>query len=60
MGERRGAVRWPETIALGLGGIAGGIGGAMLGKRLPAQVVRVVTVALAVVITVAFFIRAYR
>jgi uncharacterized membrane protein YfcA len=55
-----GAVRWPETIALGLGGIAGGIGGAMLGKRLPAQVVRVVTVALAVVITVAFFIRAYR
>jgi uncharacterized membrane protein YfcA len=55
-----GAVKWPETMALGLGALAGGIGGALLGRRLPAPVVRWVTIALAAGITVAFFVRAYR
>lgn len=54
-----GAVWWPHTLALGAGAIAGGYGGAHIGKRLPATAVRVVTLAVAVAITAAFFYRAY-
>jgi uncharacterized membrane protein YfcA len=54
-----GAVRWPETLALALGSVFGGYGGAVLGRRLPAPAVRIVTVALAAGITAMFFLRAY-
>lgn len=54
-----GAVRWSETLALGAGAIAGGYGGAHIGKRLPARVVRIITLIVAVAITAAFFYRAY-
>jgi uncharacterized membrane protein YfcA len=54
-----GAVWWPQTLALGAGAIAGGYGGAHVGKRLPAVVVRIITLAVAVAITAAFFYRAY-
>jgi uncharacterized membrane protein YfcA len=55
-----GAVRWPETVALAAGAATGGYGGALLGKRLPAPVVRMTTIVLAAAITAVFFIRAYR
>ena len=54
-----GAVSWPHTLALGAGAIAGGYGGAHVGKRLPAAMVRIITLAVAVAITAAFFYRAY-
>jgi hypothetical protein len=54
-----GAVRWPETLALALGSVFGGYGGAVLGKRLPSRAVRIVTIVLAAGITVVFFVRAY-
>lgn len=54
------AVRWRETLIVGLGAIAGGIGGAWLGRRLPAGIVRGVTLALCAIITLLFFIRTYR
>jgi uncharacterized membrane protein YfcA len=54
-----GAVQWPQTLALGLGALFGSYGGALLGKRLPATIVRTTTLILAAVITVVFFVRAY-
>lgn len=54
-----GVVEWPQTLALGLGAIVGGYAGAHIGRRLPAPVVRVVTIAVAVSITVSFFYRAF-
>jgi uncharacterized membrane protein YfcA len=54
-----GAVRWPETLALALGSVFGGYGGAVLGKRLPSRAVRIVTIVLAAGITAVFFVRAY-
>ena len=54
-----GAIHWPETLALGLGAAIGGTLGAMLGKWLPSGAVRLTTLALAVFITTAFFVRAY-
>jgi uncharacterized protein len=54
-----GVVWWPQTLALGLGAIVGGYGGALIGKRLPAAVVRTGTIALAFAITAAFFVRGY-
>src|ERR1700742_3580024 len=54
-----GAVQWSQTLALAVGALAGGYGGAELGKRLPAPTVRTVTLILAAGITVTFFIRAY-
>jgi uncharacterized membrane protein YfcA len=55
-----GAVRWPETLAMGAGALLGGYFGARIGKRLPPAIVRLVTVAVAVAMTVTFFVRAYR
>jgi len=53
-------VRWPETLALALGSVFGGYGGAVLGKGLPSRAVRIVTIVLAAGITAVFFVRAYR
>jgi uncharacterized membrane protein YfcA len=54
-----GVVWWPETLALGLGAIVGGYGGAHIGRRLPAPIVRALTIVVAVTITVSFFYRAF-
>lgn len=55
-----GIVAWGTALLLGGGALAGGYAGAALGKRLPLPLVRAVTLALCVAITIAFFIRAYR
>jgi uncharacterized protein len=52
-------VWWRQTIALGIGAIVGGYGGAHIGRRLPAQVVRTVTIVVALTITFSFFYRAF-
>ena len=54
-----GVVWWPQTLALGCGAILGGYGGAHVGRRLPAPVVRAVTIVVAVTITISFFDRAF-
>jgi len=54
-----GVVWWPQAIALGLGAIVGGYLGAHVGRRLPAAIVRSVTIVLAVTITITFFHRAF-
>jgi hypothetical protein len=54
-----GAVRWPETVTLGLGAAAGGYGGAQLGRVLPAGAVRAATIVIAAGMTAVFFLRAY-
>ncbi|MBV8849889.1 MAG: TSUP family transporter [Methylobacteriaceae bacterium] len=55
-----GAVRWPQTLIMLVGGVIGGYGGARLGRVLPGPVIRALTIAAATAITIAFFIRAYR
>ncbi|HEX3915750.1 MAG TPA: sulfite exporter TauE/SafE family protein [Caulobacteraceae bacterium] len=54
-----GAVKWPQTLAMLVGAAIGGYGGALIGRRLPAQVIRVGTLVLTGLITAAFFARAY-
>jgi uncharacterized membrane protein YfcA len=54
-----GAVYWRETLVLGLGAVAGGYGGARLGRVLPATAVRGATLLVAAGMTLAFFLRAY-
>ncbi|MBP0590578.1 sulfite exporter TauE/SafE family protein [Paraburkholderia sp. LEh10] len=53
------AVHWPETIAMLIGATLGGYGGAQVGRRAPARVIRYGTLTLTSCITVAFFVRAY-
>jgi len=53
------AVRWPETIAMLIAAIVGGYGGAQIGRRAPAKVIRAATLLLTTCITLVFFIRAY-
>jgi uncharacterized membrane protein YfcA len=53
------AVYWPQTAVMLVAAIAGGYGGAQLGRRLPSRVVRAGTLLITVGITVAFFVRAY-
>ncbi len=53
------AVRWPETLAMLVSATAGGYGGALVGRRMPAPVVRAGTLLLTGGITIAFFVRAY-
>lgn len=54
-----GVVWWRQTLALGVGAIVGGYGGAHLGRRLPAPIVRAVTIVVALTITISFFYRAF-
>ncbi len=54
-----GKVWWPQTVALLLGGLAGGYFGARIGQALPTVATRRVIVAITVVMTAAFFWRAY-
>lgn len=54
-----GVVRWPEALTMGIGALLGGYVGAHAGRRLPPAVVRLVTVLVAGVTTLVFFVRAY-
>jgi uncharacterized membrane protein YfcA len=54
-----GAVRWPETLVLIAGGLAGGYAGARLGRVLPHRVARALTLCCSWSITGAFFAHAY-
>jgi uncharacterized membrane protein YfcA len=54
-----GAVRWPETLAMLVGGLAGGIAGAKIGRAVPANVARVATLVWTAAVTLVFFARAY-
>jgi uncharacterized membrane protein YfcA len=53
------AVHWPETVAMLIGATLGGYGGAQVGRRAPARVIRYGTLTLTACITIAFFVRAY-
>jgi uncharacterized membrane protein YfcA len=53
------AVRWPETMVMLVAAIAGGYGGAQIGRRAPPQLIRALTLLLTAVITLVFFARAY-
>ena len=48
-----GAVLWPQTFALAVGTIAGGLVGAYVARVIPRNVIRVIIVAIGVVLTVA-------
>jgi uncharacterized membrane protein YfcA len=54
-----GAVRWPETLAMLLGAIVGGHGGALIGRRAPPGVMRMLTLFVTTGITLAFFVKTY-
>ena len=54
-----GAVHWPQTLIMLVGGVIAGYGGARLGRVLPGPVIRVLTIICAAAITIAFFARAY-
>jgi uncharacterized membrane protein YfcA len=53
------AVRWPETVAMLAGATLGGYGGARIGRRAPAGVVRALTLLATAAITLAFFVKTY-
>jgi uncharacterized protein len=52
-----GAVRWPETLAMMGASVVGGYLGALVGRWLPARVVRGFVVGLSAAVTAAFFWR---
>jgi uncharacterized membrane protein YfcA len=54
-----GAVRWPETLSMLAGAVAGGYGGARLGRRAAPGIVRVITLLATSCITLAFFVKTY-
>jgi uncharacterized protein len=53
------AVLWPQTLAMLVGSLAGGIGGARLGRVIPNHITRVVTLCITSAITCAFFVKTY-
>lgn len=54
-----GQVAWAGTLAVMAGGIAGGFGGARLGRRLPNWALRALVLIITVATTVRFFLKAY-
>jgi uncharacterized protein len=54
-----GAVRWPETLAMLLGAVLGGYGGARIGRRAPPGLIRAITLLATSCITLAFFVKTY-
>lgn len=52
-----GAVRWPEALALAAGAVLGGYGGGVVARRLPAGLLRAVTLLLCGVVTLMFFLK---
>ncbi|MEZ5294389.1 MAG: sulfite exporter TauE/SafE family protein [Vicinamibacterales bacterium] len=55
----RGEVRWPETLAMLVGAVAGGFLGGRLGQRLPPTVTRYIILGVTIGTTLVFFRRAY-
>jgi uncharacterized membrane protein YfcA len=53
------AVHWPETLVMLASAIIGGYGGAHIGRRAPAGIVRTVTLLATACITLAFFVKTY-
>jgi uncharacterized protein len=53
------AVHWHETVVMLVAAIAGGYGGAQIGRRAPPKVVRAGTLFLTACITLVFFVRGY-
>lgn len=53
------AVRWPETLAMLVAAVIGGYGGAQVGRRLSAGIIRAGTLLATSCITLAFFVRTY-
>lgn len=53
------AVWWPQTLAVLVGALIGGYGGARLGRVMPPRLTRLMTLAFAAAITGAFFVKAY-
>jgi uncharacterized membrane protein YfcA len=50
-------VNWPAAIALGAGGVLGGLSGSWLLHRLPEKILRGFVVVVGVVLTVWLFVR---
>ena len=50
----QGAVLWPQTLALAVGTIGGGLIGAYVARVIPRKVIRVLIVVVGVALTVAF------
>jgi uncharacterized protein len=53
------AVHWPETLVMLIAAIIGGYGGALIGRRAPAKVIRMGTLTLTFCVTLTFFVRTY-
>lgn len=53
------AVHWPETVAMLVGAVLGGYGGAHLGKRAPPAIIRALTLVATALITLVFFVKVY-
>jgi hypothetical protein len=53
------AVRWPETLAMLVGAIIGGYGGAHVGRRAAPGIIRAITLLATSCITLAFFVKTY-
>lgn len=53
------AARWPETLVMLIAALIGGYGGAQIGRRAPAQIIRTGTLALTFCVTLVFFVRTY-
>ncbi|HVE06900.1 MAG TPA: sulfite exporter TauE/SafE family protein [Paraburkholderia sp.] len=53
------AVHWRQTLAMLVAAVVGGYGGAQVGRRAPASVIRAATLVLTFCITLAFFVRTY-
>ena len=54
------AVAWPAALVMCGAATVGGYGGAQVGRRTPARVIRIGTLLVTAGITLAFFLRAYR
>ena len=54
-----GNIRWQETLVVMAGGVVGGYLGAHAGRRLPAPVLRALILAITIVTTAGFFLRAH-
>lgn len=54
-----GSISWPEVLIVMIGSVIGGYAGAQVGRRVPIQALRAVTLVIAVTTTATFFVRAY-
>ena len=53
------AVSWPETLTMLIGAIIGGYGGARIGRHMPSNVIRTITLFATGCITLLFFLKTY-